>query len=107
MDYTFEYFPTVSHLFTVFCCLFKNTYAPLSVFCEFKVFALLILGSHMFLISELITFGLCFHMLLLALCMMRGVYRQMPSVTIQAHSFNHVFIVFAIVLIWHKSASQI
>lgn len=64
VDYTFEYFPAISYLFTVFCCLFKNIYASLSVFCEFKVFALLILGSHKFLISELIKFGLCFRILL-------------------------------------------
>lgn len=84
MDYIFEYFPTASYLFIAFCWLFFRkhmtlsvfweVWRTLSVFWEFKAFALLILGSHMFLITELIKSGLCFCTLLSWLfCMIHGI----------------------------------
>lgn len=95
--------PTSSLPFAVFLrkhmplSVFWEVWRTLGVFWEFKAFALLILGIHMFLISELIKFGLCFRTLLSWLfCMIHGISGEMPSASMPAHSFSCIFIVFAI-----------
>lgn len=95
--------PTSSFPFAVFLrkhmplSVFWEVWRTLGVFWEFKAFAFLILGIHMFVISELVKFGLCVRTLLSWLfCMIHGMSGEMPSASMPAHSFSCIFIVFAI-----------